>query len=599
MMIIRLSFLVLASVAALYVKYGSSFQQIRREEEEEEEEEEKFTDSLSDDKPQQEEEAKRITRKTTQDLKPDIQTNNNHQYKELNNVSEMEVLHNLMKELEEKRMGVEGKLLELYGLKEQQLYISQLRNHLEEKIKEIEKLNRAVNSLCDEIKNLQEEMKQAALAERQLKMANKMIEELQMKMNVHTKLMRKQLLILEKQVSGFRGNETSISDAVIEKKLKATRQVELEFVEMQRRNKELELEKRELAVKLLGAQARITALSTMTDAKIIAKIGQEMGILRHTNEDLLKEIERLQKKRFNTVEELVYQRWVNACLRFEMQNYQTPSSSKNSNSEALSYNIASHNSDKKAKELVLYPSFDSISSYTSSTENNEFDSSSTTTGSSSNSQRSIGKKSSVMQRMKTWGRSKDDLSSVSLTNKSRRGIGQIRRYSATMVSSRPSMLSTKAAASVAVLTPFSRKKSRHESTESPRTPNFPRARRVSFCDSVETVVPKSQDASKSDRDEVCTEKSDQNSTIDVSTKCLANLPEEKNEVPLLEVISLPKPDHPGDLISSNDSVDILVDTRTETTHTGIVAHFTAALFFFLVFVLLLFFLFNLTAGIYN
>ncbi|TXG51516.1 hypothetical protein EZV62_024040 [Acer yangbiense] len=502
-MIFRLSFLVLASVAALFLsqinnhsgRYGSNFQQIEGKEGEEEEEE-KFTDNLSDDKVQQEEETKMVTRKMKQNSKPDIQRNT---------VSEMELLHTLMKELEKRRLVVEGKLLQLYGLKQQQSYFAQLGRHLEEKMADIEMLNDTVHSLQDEINKLQEEMRQAKSTERQLGMAKSMIEELQMKINVNTRHMRKQLLMLEEQVSGFRGNEISISDAVIEKKLKDTRQVELESVKMKRRNKELELEKRELAVKLLGAQARITAISTMTDAKIIDKIAKEMSILRHTNEDLSKEVERLQKNRYDMVEELVYQRWLNACL------------------------------------------------------------SSSTTGSSLNSQRSIGKKYGFMQRIKRWGsRSKDDLSS-------RRGIGRIGWYSASMIPSRPSVLSNNAD-SVAVLSPYSGKKTGHESTESPCTQNFPRARRVSFCDS--------------EVKEMCSEKSDENSSIYIDFSPKFKLP---------EVITVPKhDDYPSDSISSND---IQVDTHTDIV---VVAHFsfTAALFFFMLFMLLLYFLFNLTAGIY-
>lgn len=42
--------------------------------------------------------------------------------------------------------------------------------------------------------------------------------------------------------------------------------------------------------------------------KILAQIEEEMSILRHTNEGLSKEVERLQRNRFNMVEEQVYQR---------------------------------------------------------------------------------------------------------------------------------------------------------------------------------------------------------------------------------------------------------------------------------------------------
>lgn len=43
-------------------------------------------------------------------------------------------------------------------------------------------------------------------------------------------------------------------------------------------------------------------------------------MLRHTNEDLSKQVEGLQMSRLNEVEELAYLRWVNSCLRDELQN---------------------------------------------------------------------------------------------------------------------------------------------------------------------------------------------------------------------------------------------------------------------------------------
>lgn len=90
---------------------------------------------------------------------------------------------------------------------------------------------------------------------------------------------------------------------------------------MQRMNRELELEKRKLRVKLLGAQDRIKELSNMKEASIVAscslthlifvsqdKIGteieEEMSILRPTNEAHSEEVERRQRHRLNMVEEL-------------------------------------------------------------------------------------------------------------------------------------------------------------------------------------------------------------------------------------------------------------------------------------------------------
>lgn len=53
---------------------------------------------------------------------------------------------------------------------------------------------------------------------------------------------------------------------------------------------------------------------------VIAKIKAEASLLRHTNEDLSKQVEGLQMSRLNEVEELAYLRWVNSCLRNELRN---------------------------------------------------------------------------------------------------------------------------------------------------------------------------------------------------------------------------------------------------------------------------------------
>ena len=46
--------------------------------------------------------------------------------------------------------------------------------------------------------------------------------------------------------------------------------------------------------------------------------------LRLENEDLRKQVECLQMNQFAEVEELVYLRWVNACLRYELRNHKPP-----------------------------------------------------------------------------------------------------------------------------------------------------------------------------------------------------------------------------------------------------------------------------------
>ncbi|KAM0933234.1 putative protein CHUP1 [Dioscorea sansibarensis] len=55
--------------------------------------------------------------------------------------------------------------------------------------------------------------------------------------------------------------------------------------------------------------------------EIVARAREEVSKLRYANEDLTKQVEGLQMNRFSEVEELMYLRWVNACLRYELHNF--------------------------------------------------------------------------------------------------------------------------------------------------------------------------------------------------------------------------------------------------------------------------------------
>jgi hypothetical protein len=81
-----------------------------------------------------------------------------------------------------------------------------------------------------------------------------------------------------------------------------------------------------------------------------AKAKENIVALRHVNEDLIKQVEGLQSSRFSEVEELVYLRWVNACLHHELRNHQTTLARVS----ALDLNKSSSpESVEKAKQLML------------------------------------------------------------------------------------------------------------------------------------------------------------------------------------------------------------------------------------------------------
>lgn len=188
--------------------------------------------------------------------------------KELSIVIEKGLLQSLEQELEQRKEILERKLFEYHGLKERQSYIGQLQRQLEDKTAEINMLKMAVDSLQDERKKLHEEIKQGLVAEKKLEMA-KMLKGLQEKMDASASSVKGRLIVLQEQVFNFQSGEISFRDTIVEKELEDVKDVELEIAEMKRRKKELELEKRELAVKLIAAKERIAALSNMKEVDTI------------------------------------------------------------------------------------------------------------------------------------------------------------------------------------------------------------------------------------------------------------------------------------------------------------------------------------------
>ncbi|XP_042477470.1 protein CHUP1, chloroplastic-like [Macadamia integrifolia] len=119
--------------------------------------------------------------------------------------------------------------------------------------------------------------------------------------------------ILESQPESSKREELGNSTA-------SQKNLEMEVVELRRMNKELQLQKRNLACHLSSAESQLAALAKVSESDIVAKVEAEASLLRHTNENLSKQVEGLQMSRLTEVEELVYLRWVNSCLRNELRN---------------------------------------------------------------------------------------------------------------------------------------------------------------------------------------------------------------------------------------------------------------------------------------
>ncbi|XP_008243160.1 PREDICTED: protein CHUP1, chloroplastic [Prunus mume] len=426
-----------------------------------------------------------------------------HETEMANNASELERLRNLVKELEEREVKLEGELLEYYGLMEQESDVTELQRQLKIKTVEVGMLNITINSLQTERKKLQEEIAQGVSAKKELEAARYKLKELQRQIQLDANQTKGQLLLLKQQVSGLQAKEEEAvkKDAEIEKKLKAVKELEVEVMELKRKNKELQIEKRELTIKLNAAEARVAALSNMTESDMVANVREEVNNLKHANEDLSKQVEGLQMNRFSEVEELVYLRWVNACLRYELRNYQTPQGKVSARDLNKSL---SPKSQEKAKQLMLEyagsergqgdTDIESNFSHPSSPGSEDFDN--VSIDSSTSRYSSLSKKPSIMQKLKRWGKSKDDSSAFSSPSRSLSG-GSPSRASMSVRPRGPleSLMIRNAGDGVAITT-FG--KVDQELPDSPQTPSLPNIRtQMSSSDSPNSVAASFQLMSKS------------------------------------------------------------------------------------------------------
>lgn len=187
------------------------------------------------------------------------------------NARELERLRNLVLELQEREVKLEGELLEYYGLKEQESNFVELQRQLKIKRVEIDMLNITINSLQAERKKLQEQIAQSSYVKKELEVARNKIKELQRQIQLDANQTKGQLLLLKQQVSGLQAKEEEAikKDVELEKKLKSVKDLEVEVVELKRKNKELQIEKRELLVKLDAAESKIASLSNMTEVALL------------------------------------------------------------------------------------------------------------------------------------------------------------------------------------------------------------------------------------------------------------------------------------------------------------------------------------------
>ncbi|KAH9614253.1 hypothetical protein KSS87_013116 [Heliosperma pusillum] len=262
---------------------------------------------------------------------------------------EIENLKRRVRYLRERERKLEVQLLEYYGLKEQEKAMMELQNRVKINNIEAKLFSMRIESLEAENKRLATQVGDYSKIVSELEDAKVKIKVLKRKIRYEAQQNKEQILELTHRVTRLGDQEheacTSGSDGLYE--LHNVTDLEREAEELRMSNEKLHQENAELGRKLEATQFLANSLLVDPEKE---ELNKELLSLREENDKLTKEAERLQLDRCSDAEELVYLRWINACLRYELRNYQPPPG------KTVARDLSkclSPTSEKKAKQLIL------------------------------------------------------------------------------------------------------------------------------------------------------------------------------------------------------------------------------------------------------
>ncbi|CAI0540051.1 unnamed protein product [Linum tenue] len=258
---------------------------------------------------------------------------------------EIRHLKNKVKTLEERERKLEAQLVELYGLKEHETAVTELQNRVKINNMETKLLTLKMESLQAENQKLVAQASEHTKIASELDAARAKIKLLKKKLRSETEQNKEQILALKKKVSKLQEQEIGAASSDSEQRLK---DLEVQTEELTKSNMKLKQENSDLAHRLEATQ--VLANSVLEDPAVMEELRQLSNRLSEENIHLKKEVERLKADRCSDVEELVYLRWINACLRYELRNFQAPNGK--TAARDLSKSL-SPESEEKAKKLIL------------------------------------------------------------------------------------------------------------------------------------------------------------------------------------------------------------------------------------------------------
>ncbi|TVU17127.1 hypothetical protein EJB05_33157 [Eragrostis curvula] len=268
---------------------------------------------------------------------------------DVSNDHEIHKLRDLVRSLQEREKTLELQLMERYSLQEQDSAVKELENQLKINNVESKLYLLKIESLQSENQRLQTQLSENSKIISELEATRVKCKQLKKKLALDAEEAKEKITSLQKMVDLLQHKETEErkDNTEVENKLKRLAELEMEAIELRAVNSRLQQENAHLIRRL-----ELTRLPPVPKPKnsMEVKALEEADRLRQENEKLAKETEQLQTDRFADVEELVYLKWINACLRYELRNKDAPSG------KAIARDLSktlSPKSEQKAKQLIM------------------------------------------------------------------------------------------------------------------------------------------------------------------------------------------------------------------------------------------------------
>ncbi|CAO2208478.1 unnamed protein product [Urochloa humidicola] len=224
---------------------------------------------------------------------------------------EQERLRELWLSLLEREQRLELRLQELEGLRAQQAAVRELEGRVAAAAAEERILQLKVSTLQEENGRLRAQAEELGAARAELSRAKDKLRAVKARVQEEQEAARREAAALREKVAELErgGDERAAALAA-------------EIAELRKANAALEEENLELALRLQeqdAGQAASPPVNLVLEGQ--EDMAAEARYLRESNETLTRQIEQLHSDHCAHVEELVYLKWVNACLRHELRDH--------------------------------------------------------------------------------------------------------------------------------------------------------------------------------------------------------------------------------------------------------------------------------------